>query len=83
MRTFSVGGAAEHLTAASNAYVAPWQVYLALMRLVTGGRIPERRAGRQWVVFDEDLPLIAAELGIDNSSSGPCPHGSGCGHRSG
>lgn len=64
MGTHSVGDVARHFTATGRTYVSPGQVYTALVRLVSAGLLPDRRAGRSRVVLTSELPLIAAKLGL-------------------
>jgi hypothetical protein len=60
MVTYSIGDVAAHLTRLSGEYIATHRVAKAVRRLIARGRIPERRAGRARILFDDDLPIVAA-----------------------
>lgn len=64
MKTYSVGGVAEHLTMKTGTYLTPAQVYVAVNRMVSAGDLPDRRAGGRHVLFDNEIQAIATQLGV-------------------
>ena len=70
MKAFSVGKLAEYFTKKTGIYVPPWQVSGAVSRLVEAGEMEDRRVGRQRVIFDEDVRVVALQLGLSLAKEG-------------
>lgn len=64
MGVYSTGDYARRATKLGGDYVSAHQVSAAIKRLIGQGAIPDRRAGRQHILTDSDLPVLDAELGI-------------------
>ena len=64
MLTYSVGDIAVHLTRLTGEYFATHRVAKAVRRLIEAGRLPERRAGRTHVIFENELPIVEEAFGL-------------------
>ena len=64
MDVFSIGDVAARLTQMTGKYIGTHRITAVLRRLAEAGEVPERKAGRQRVILDCDLPAIESEFGI-------------------
>lgn len=74
MRIYSIGDVAAWITKVSGEYVGPQRISDTIKRLVQSGALVERRAGRQRVVIESDLPVIESELGVTESMVNAIQH---------